>query len=183
MIFTPTPLKDAYVVEMERFEDERGFFCEVWKDTEARKHDIDVTFNRSNLSFNKTKGTVRGLHAQAEPYAEAKLVRCLRGAIYDAIVDIRPDSPTYMRWFGVELSAENKRLLYVPRGFLHGFQTLLDESEVYYEVAGHYQPDQEMGARFDDPAFGIQWPLSSKLILSPKDQQWPAFKSVSTPIT
>jgi dTDP-4-dehydrorhamnose 3,5-epimerase len=179
MIFTETPLPGAFVIDVQRFEDERGFFAEGWKDTEAAQHGIDVMFNRSNISYNRHAGTIRGLHAQREPFAEAKLVRCPRGAILDVIVDIRPDSPTYLQWTGVELTAENRRMMYVPTGFLHGFQTLTDDTEVFYQVCGSYRPDMEIGARYDDPALNITWPLQSEPILSPKDRGWPDWKALS----
>lgn len=173
MIFTETLLSGAYIVDLKRIEDDRGFFSEAWKSEVALQYGIDVSFNRTNISFNRFAGTLRGLHAQKAPYEEAKLVRCMKGAIYDAIVDFRSDSPTYLQWFGVELTAENHRALYVPQGFLHGFQTLVNDTEVFYQVAGSYKPDAEIGLRFDDPALNIEWPTASERILSPKDQQWP----------
>ncbi|WP_303673126.1 dTDP-4-dehydrorhamnose 3,5-epimerase [Vampirovibrio chlorellavorus] len=176
MIFTPTPLAGAFVVDIEKLEDERGFFAEGWKDEVAAAHGISVVFNRTNISYNRKAGTVRGLHSQRAPYEEAKLVRCIQGAIFDVIVDIRPHSPTYLQWYGLVLSAENHRMLYMPHGFLHGFQTLVPDSTVSYQVAGTYQPQQEVGARFDDPAFGIDWPDVGERVLSPKDQAWPPFQ-------
>jgi dTDP-4-dehydrorhamnose 3,5-epimerase len=175
MIFRETRLPGAFLIDVERFEDERGFFAEGWKQDEAEKHGIHAVFNRSNISYNRKAGTLRGLHAQREPYAEAKLVRCPRGAIFDVIVDIRPDSPTYLQWDSAVLDAENRRMLYLAPGFLHGFQTLADDTEVFYQVAGTYRPDMEIGARFDDPAFNIRWPEAGERTLSPKDQQWGAF--------
>ncbi len=183
MIFQEAPLTGAFVIEVERLEDERGFFAEGWKDTDAQAHGIDAVFNRSNISYNKAKGTLRGLHAQRKPYTEAKLVRCPRGAIFDVIVDIRPQSITYGQWFGVELNAENRRMLYIPQDFLHGFLTLADDTEVFYQVAGTYRPDMEIGARYDEPAFNIQWPqIDNQTVaptLSPKDQGWPLFETLS----
>ena len=176
MIFQESKLAGAFIIDIQRFEDERGFFAEGWKSDEAETQGIQAIFNRSNISYNRTTGTLRGLHAQQAPYAEAKLIRCPRGSIFDVIVDIRPESPTYLQWQGVELTAENRRMLYVPQGFLHGFQTLADDVEVFYQVAGTYRPDQEIGARYDEPAFGIQWPEAPNRVLSPKDQNWPAFK-------
>lgn len=176
MIFRETRLPGAFIIDVERFEDERGFFAEGWKQEEAEKYGISAVFNRSNISYNRNKGTLRGMHAQRAPYAEAKLIRCPRGAVFDVIVDIRPDSATYLQWEGVELNAENRRMLYVPRGLLHGFQTLVDDTEVFYQVAGTYRPDQEVGARYDDPAFNIDWPIPEAPTLSPKDQNWPPFE-------
>ncbi len=176
MTFVPTPLPGAFVVEPHRFEDERGYFAEAWNPAQARAHGIDEPFVRSNVSFNRYKGTLRGMHAQAGEAAEAKLVRCFRGAVWDVIVDIRPNSPTYCQWFGVELAAGSQRMLYVPKGFLHGFQTLTDEAEVYYQCSNVYNPQAEIGARFDDPAFAIQWPEPVEKILSDKDRGWPPFQ-------
>ncbi len=183
MIFTPTPLAGAFVVDLEKLEDERGFFAEGWKDDAAAAHGIAVVFNRTNISYNRKAGTVRGLHSQRAPYEEAKLVRCIQGAIFDVIVDIRPDSPTYLQWYGLELSAENHRMLYMPQGFLHGFQTLRPDTTVFYQVAGQYQPKQEVGARFDDALFGIDWPEVEERVLSPKDQGWPPFQAQRPAVT
>lgn len=177
MIFQKTPLSGAFIVELEKIEDERGFFAEAWKRKTAEQYGISVEFNRSNISFNRKAGTFRGLHAQTAPFAEAKLIHCIQGSVFDVIVDIRPESPTYCQWFGVELSAENHRMLYVPRGFLHGFETLVDNSTVFYEVAGDYTPQAEIGARYDDPAFAIAWPqVTDEPTLSDKDAHWPWFK-------
>jgi dTDP-4-dehydrorhamnose 3,5-epimerase len=178
MKFQETPLKGAFIIDIDRLEDERGFFAEGWKKEDAAAYGIGTDFNRTNISFNRKKDTLRGLHSQKEPHSEIKLVRCNRGAIYDVIVDIRSDSATYGQWFGIEITAESHRLLYIPRGFLHGFQTLEDNTEVFYQVAGHYKPDMEIGVRFDDPAFNIQWPAVDKpadRTLSPKDQTWQPF--------
>ncbi len=176
MIFKPTPLKDAFVVEIEKIQDERGYFAEGWKDEVALEHGIQVQFNRTNISYNKNAGTLRGLHAQKAPFEEAKLVRCIQGSLFDVIVDIRPQSETYLQWFGVLLSAENHRMLYIPTGFLHGFQTLTRDTIAFYQVAGTYTPHAEVGAQYNDPAFGIQWPMEGAYTLSPKDRQWPAFQ-------
>lgn len=183
MKFLPTPLPGAFIVEIEPIGDERGFFAEAWKQEEAARHGIEITFNRSNVSHNTQRGTIRGLHAQRDPHSEAKLVRCIRGSVYDVIVDVRPDSPACGQWFGIELSADNHRMLYVPRGFLHGFQTLENDSTVYYDVAGHYTPGSETGARYDDPAFNITWPVQGEPILSPKDAQWAPFQPLSSAVS
>lgn len=175
VIFQETRLQGAFIIDIEKIQDERGFFAEGWKKDVAVQHGIDVEFTRTNISNNAQKGTLRGMHSQKAPYAEAKLVRCIQGAIFDAIVDIRPDSPTYLQWVGVELSAQNHRMLYVPRGFLHGFQTLEDDTTVFYQVAGMYKPEAEQGARYNDPAFNIQWPPATERILSDKDRNWPGF--------
>lgn len=181
MIFKETPIAGSFLIDLERIEDERGFFAQAWQREEAAAYGIDDDFNRANISFNRKNGTVRGLHAQKEDGAEIKLVQCIRGRIFDVLVDIRPDSATFGQWFGAELTAENHRMLYIPRGCLHGFQTLEDNSEVFYRVVGQYQPALEIGARYDDPAFSIVWPSAENRTLSVKDESWPAF-SVSNEV-
>lgn len=175
MIFTETELAGAFVVDLERREDERGFFARAWCADEFGEHGLNARLVQANLSFNDLKGTLRGMHFQREPAAEAKLIRCTRGSIFDAIVDLRSDSPTFKRWIGVDLSAENRRALYVPEGFAHGYQTLEPETETFYLVSEYYTPSAEGGVRWDDPAFGIEWPDPSSPILSPKDANWPDF--------
>ncbi len=177
MIFTETPLPGAYVVDVDPRSDERGFFARAWDRNEFAERGLETEIAQCNLSFNHAGGTVRGMHFQRAPHAEVKLIRCTRGAIFDAIVDLRPESPTYTRWFGVELSAENRRWLYVPRGFAHGYQTLADETETFYQVSEFYAPHAERGVRWDDPAFGIKWPLRDEAFLSEKDGSWPDFES------
>jgi dTDP-4-dehydrorhamnose 3,5-epimerase len=174
MFFTATELKDAYIIDLDRREDNRGFFARTWAADEFESRGMVSRVVQANLSYNRTKGTLRGMHFQHAPYAETKLVRCVRGAILDVIVDLRPDSPSYKRWVGVELTAENRRALYVPEGFAHGFQTLVDDAEVMYQVSQIYTPSAEGGVRYDDPAFGIIWPLPPTE-MSPKDQRWPLF--------
>jgi dTDP-4-dehydrorhamnose 3,5-epimerase len=174
MFFTATELKDAYIIDLDRREDNRGFFARTWAADEFESRGMVSRVVQANLSYNRTKGTLRGMHFQHAPYAETKLVRCVRGAILDVIVDLRPDSPSYKRWVGVELTAENRRALYVPEGFAHGFQTLVDDAEVMYQVSQIYTPSAEGGVRYDDPAFGIIWPLSPTE-MSPKDERWPTF--------
>jgi dTDP-4-dehydrorhamnose 3,5-epimerase len=176
MKFQETALPEAFIIDVTKFEDERGFFVEAWRQDLAAEHGISEVFTGTNISNNRHQGTLRGLHSQQEPHAQAKLVRCTQGAILDVIVDIRPESPTYLQWLSVELSAENLRMLYVPKGFLHGFQTLVDDSTVMYQVNGQYHPQAEIGARFDDPAFNITWPALAERTLSEKDQKWPPFK-------
>jgi dTDP-4-dehydrorhamnose 3,5-epimerase len=156
--FEETPLRGAWVVELDRHEDERGFFARTFDREEWVGRGMDPTVAQCNTSFNARAGTVRGMHFQADPHGEPKLVRCTRGAIWDAIVDLRPDSSTRRRWFGTELSAANGRALYVPAGMAHGFQTLEDESEVLYMMGHEYVPESARGVRWDDPAFGIEWP-------------------------
>jgi dTDP-4-dehydrorhamnose 3,5-epimerase len=175
MIFSETELAGAYVVDLERREDERGFFARAWCANEFAEHGLSTKLVQANLSFNSRKGTLRGMHYQVEPHAEAKLVRCTRGAIYDVIIDLRPDSETYRHWIGVELDADSRRALYVPEGFAHGYQTLAPDSETFYQVSEFYAPDAERGVRWNDPAFGIVWPDSEKAFLSEKDRDWPDF--------
>ena len=174
MIFTETPLAGAYVIALEPREDERGFFARAFCKNELAEHGLPNEIVQANLSFNHKRGTLRGMHMQAPPHGEDKMVRCIAGVIWDAIVDLRPGSPTYLKWFGVELSAANRLMLYVPKGFAHGYQSLTDGSEVLYMVTQFYTPGAERGLRWNDPAFGIPWPVSDP-ILSPKDAAAPDF--------
>ncbi|GJL56746.1 MAG: dTDP-4-dehydrorhamnose 3,5-epimerase [Nitrospirales bacterium] len=174
MIFKETHLKDALIVSIEKREDPRGFFARAWCSRELEGHGLRTNFVQANISQNHKKGTLRGMHYQLAPHEEVKLVRCTRGAIYDAIIDLRPDSPTYKHWVGVELTAESRDMLYVPEGFGHGFQVLQDDSEVFYEVTQFYHPEAERGVRYDDSSFGITWPLQVTEI-SEKDNGWPKF--------
>ena len=175
MIFHDTEIPGAFEVELERRDDERGFFARAWSAEEFAAHGLSTRLVQANISFNASAGTLRGMHFQRAPHEEAKLVRCTRGALFDAIVDLRPDSPAYKRWIGVELTAENRRALYVPEGCAHGFQTLVDATEIFYLVSEAYAPESEDGVRWDDPAFGIEWPPAEQRIMSPKDASWPDF--------
>jgi dTDP-4-dehydrorhamnose 3,5-epimerase len=175
MIFTATDLQDACIIDIEPRSDDRGFFARTWCQQEFEQQGLVARIAQANMSYNKFKGTLRGMHFQHAPHAEVKIIRCTRGAIYDAIIDLRPDSPSYKRWIGVELTAENYRMLYVPEGFAHGFQTLTDDVEVAYNVSQFYTPGAEGGIRYDDPAFAIDWPLPVQVI-SEKDANWPAFQ-------
>ena len=170
MIFTETKLKGAFVIEIEPHQDERGFFARSWCADEFKKHGLNSQLVQCNISFNKKRGTLRGMHYQVAPFAEAKLVRCTRGAIYDVIIDLRPNSPTFRQWMAVELTAENRTALYVPEDFAHGFQTLMDNTEVFYQMSEFYHPECARGVRWDDPAFGIEWP-SSQRIMSRRDNE------------
>lgn len=174
MIFTETRLPGAYVIEPQLLQDERGFFARSWCQREFEAHGLTSKVVQANLSYNRRKGTLRGMHYQLAPHEEAKLVRCTRGAILDVIVDVRPASSTAGQWIGVELTAENHRMLYVPEGFAHGFQTLADDTEVTYQVTEFYTPGAERGIRYDDPALAIEWPLEVTMI-SEKDRNWPAY--------
>jgi dTDP-4-dehydrorhamnose 3,5-epimerase len=175
MIFTETPLPGAYVIDLEPREDDRGFFARAFCRNELEAHGLKSSIAQANMSYNHKKGTLRGMHYQRPPHAEVKMVRCIAGAVWDAIIDIRKQSPTYLKWHAVELSAANRRMLYVPEGFAHGFQSLIDHSEVLYLVTEFYSPGHEVGIRWNDPRFGIEWPIPDP-ILSPKDAVHPDFQ-------
>jgi dTDP-4-dehydrorhamnose 3,5-epimerase len=175
MIFQELKLKGAFLIKFEKIEDERGFFARSWCVREAEKHGLKRNMVQANVSFNKKKGTLRGMHYQKEPFQEVKLVRCVRGKIYDVIIDLRPESPTFRQWIGVELSQDNDCMLYVPENFAHGFQTLTDNSEVNYLVSEFYTPEAEKGIRFNDPFFDIKWPEVQTRTISIKDNTWPDF--------
>jgi dTDP-4-dehydrorhamnose 3,5-epimerase len=168
VIFQELSIPGAWLLEPEKQEDDRGFFARAWCQREFAAHSLTTVFVQCNISFNKKKGTLRGLHYQAPPYGEAKLVRCTQGALYDVIVDLRRDSPTRGQWLAVELSAVNYRLLYIPAGIAHGFQTLADNTEIFYQMSEFYQPDAARGIRWDDPELNIPWPLPHPII-SPRD--------------
>lgn len=174
MQFIETQLPGAYTLDFDRREDQRGFFAHAWSQAEFAQHNLTSNIVDINFSYNRARGTLRGMHFQRNPFAQVKVVRCTRGAIYDVIVDLRPESPTFQQWIGVELTADNHRALYVPEGFAHGFQTLEDNCDVTYLVSQIYAPSAEGGVRYDDPAFGITWPLAVAVI-SERDLAWPAF--------
>ena len=176
MIFTETKLKGAFVIDVEKREDDRGFFSRAWCAKEFEAYGLALCVVQCNINFSKKKGTVRGLHYQIEPYAEIKVIRCTKGAIYDVIIDLRPDSATCKQWVGVELSADNHRMLYVPEGFAHGYQTLEDNTEVFYPVSAFYLPEGERGVRWDDRSFEIKWPEADERIMSAKDRSWPDYE-------
>jgi dTDP-4-dehydrorhamnose 3,5-epimerase len=172
VIFTPSPLPGACVIDLQRLDDERGFFARSFCAEEFAAHGLVATTNQCSVSFNAKKGTLRGLHFQGTPHEEEKLVRCTAGAIFDVIVDLRPDSATYRGWHGVELTATNRRALYVPKGFAHGFLTLSDDAEVLYMISIAYAPGFARGIRWNDPAVGIEWPAMPK-VLSDRDAGYP----------
>jgi dTDP-4-dehydrorhamnose 3,5-epimerase len=174
--FTECKLRGAFILDPIRLEDERGFFARSWCQKEARAYGLTPNWVQCNISFNKKRGTLRGMHYQAPPCAEAKLVRCTMGAIYDVIIDLRVQSPSYKQWTAVELSAENRRMLYIPEGFAHGFLTLGDNAEVFYQMSEFYAPSYARGIRWDDPAFAIQWPFAPEVI-SGQDQSYARFES------
>jgi len=172
MIFNPTPLAGAFTIDAEPFQDSRGFFTRTFCEREFAEHQLVQHFVQANHSGTSGKGIIRGMHFQHSPHGEVKLVKCVQGAIYDVIVDVRNGSPTFLQWFGAELTAENKRMMYVPAGFAHGFQSLSDYSEIVYLVSAFYNKESEGGIRYDDPAVKIQWPLPVSLV-SDKDQKIP----------
>ena len=174
--FTETKLPGAFIIEPEIFRDERGFFARSYSEKEFHDHGISLRLAESHISFNKTRYTIRGLHFQKAPHAQAKLVGCTQGAIFDVIVDLRPDSPTFKQWFGEELTAKNHLMLYVPAGFAHGYQTLEDKSEMFYQVSEFYVPESCGGVRWNDPAFAIQWRAMDGVTLNERDQNYPDFR-------
>lgn len=174
MIFIETKLSKAFIIEIEKREDERGFFARVLCEKEFEEHGLSFHPVQANMASSKKSGTLRGMHYQVSPYEEAKLIRCIKGMIYDVIIDLRPESLTYKQWFGVELTSDNYKMLYVPEGFAHGYQILEDDSEVFYLVSQFYHPKAERGLRYNDPTFGIKLPIEVKMI-SDKDKSWPDF--------
>jgi dTDP-4-dehydrorhamnose 3,5-epimerase len=176
MLFTKTKLPLCFIIEAERFEDERGFFGRAWSEAEFASAGLEVRFVEGNISFSRHKNTLRGMHFQSHPHAQAKLVRCIQGAIYDVCLDLRPESPTYKQWVAAELSQDNRRMIFIPMGCAHGFQTLVDNSEIYYEVTSKYAPDHSHGIRWNDPAFNIAWPEALDRIIIPRDRDYADFK-------
>jgi len=174
VIFTETPLKGAFLVDLQKLEDSRGFFARTWCQRECEKYGINFKPVQCNISYNKRKGTLRGMHFQSTPHEEAKLVSCIKGEIFDVIVDLRPGSPTFLQHITAVLTAENHRMIYIPNGFAHGFQTLQDDTEVFYQMSEFYAPEHAKGVRWNDPAFGIQWPDDERLI-SDRDQSYQDF--------
>ena len=174
MIFVETKLKGAFVIEPERLRDGRGFFARTWCKREFEAHGLNPNLVQCNISFNEKRGTIRGMHYQAKPFEEAKLVRCTIGAIWDVIIDLKADSPTFKKWFAVELTAENRKMLYIPESFAHGFQTLEENTEIFYQMSEYYSPECSRGVRWNDPVFSIKWP-EDEIIISDKDRQYPDF--------
>ena len=171
MIFKETRFESVYIVEIEKHTDDRGFFGRTWCKDEFEAHGLNAGVLQSNIAFSKFRGTLRGLHYQDEPYAEAKLIRCIKGSLYDVIVDLRPQSATYTQWLATELTEDNYKMIYVPEGFAHGYQTLEDNTEIFYQVSQIYSPEFERGIRFNDPLLRIQWPGDIRTI-SDKDLSW-----------
>lgn len=172
MIFSETALSGAYIIEPEKINDQRGSFARVWCRRELEQHGLKGDLAQSNIGFSYRKGTLRGLHFQRAPHQEVKIVRCTRGSMFDVVVDLRPESPTYKRWFGVELNDENRRMIYVPEGFAQGYMTLADNTEMNYHTSEFYSADAASGVRYDDPVIGIRWPLAVTVI-SEQDRNWP----------
>lgn len=172
MVFKETKLKGAFIINLKRLEDERGFFARTFCQKEFQEHGLNPQIAQANISYNKKRGTFRGMHMQLAPYEESKLIKCTGGAIYDVIIDMRISSDTFKQWVGAELTAENHQMLYVPEGFAHGFITLKNDTEVTYQMNQFYAPGSEKGFRWDDPAFGIEWPIQPVLI-SEKDKNFP----------
>jgi len=175
MKFVETPVAGVWVVEPERFSDERGFFARTWDAEVFAARGLNAGLAQCSVSYNARRGTLRGMHYQAAPHEEAKLVRCTRGSVFDVALDLRPGSETFRRWFGVELSAESRLALYVPEGCAHGFLTLSDDSEVAYQISAFWAPDAGRGVRFDDPAFAIEWP-AQVVVANERDRTYPDFE-------
>jgi len=175
MQFKELSVEGAYLITLDKHEDERGYFSRSWCLKEFSEQGITFNPEQANIAYSYKKGTLRGMHYQKAPHAEAKLIRCVRGAIYDASIDLRPDSATYRQWVGLELKGRHAQLLFIPEGLAHGYQTLEDNTEIYYQVSHAYTPTAEMGIRWNDPEFQIEWPITKKVILSEKDKRWPDF--------
>lgn len=171
MIFSETKLSGAYVIDIKKIEDERGFFARIWDKNEFSKMGLNSEFVQTSISLNTKKGTIRGMHYQTKPYEETKIVRCTKGKIFDVIVDLRPDSKTFKDWFSVELSADNYKMLYVPKGIAHGFQTLEDSTEVTYQISQFYMPKFSKGIKWNDDTLNIKWPIKS-IIISERDKSF-----------
>jgi len=172
-LFTETRLKGAYTIDIEPHEDARGFFARVWCKNEFAEQGLVSDLAQCNVAYNRRKGTLRGMHYLQAPHAEAKLIRCTKGAVYDVIIDLRPDSDSCRQWLALELSEDNHRALYVPEGFAHGYVTLRNDTELFYQMSQIYVPEADTGVRWNDPAFGIEWPDVGDMIIAEKDQLWP----------
>jgi dTDP-4-dehydrorhamnose 3,5-epimerase len=175
MIFKETKLSGAFVIEVQRLEDDRGFFGRSFCRQEFIARGLNQDVAQCSISFNRKAGTLRGMHYQTAPHAEDKLIRCTRGKLYDVIVDLRRESPTFKKWIALELTGDNRLMLYVPKGCAHGFQTIEDNTEVFYQMSEFYHAESARGVRWNDPAFGIQWPAKDRVILSDRDRNWPGY--------
>lgn len=174
MRYSETPLSGVYVLDLEPVEDHRGFFARTYCEDEFRDRGLETHFAQASIAFSSRRGTLRGMHYQRDPHAEVKLLRCTRGAVYDVVIDLRPDSRTLRRWFAAELSAANRRMLYAPHGFAHGYLTLEDETEISYQMSAPYHADAAAGVRWNDPAFGVQWPFDP-IVMAERDRSYPDF--------
>lgn len=177
MIFTETKIARLYLIRPQPFEDERGFFAPSFSAKEFAARGMASVFVENNISFSRNRGTLRGMHYQAAPYGQAKLIRCTRGAIFDVAVDLRTGSPTFSKWVGYELTAENRLMMYLPGDAAHGFQTLEDNTEVFYQVSNSYQPEANLGWRWNDPAFSIEWPIPHDCVMNQRDATYPDFSA------
>ena len=178
MKFIETKLKGVFIIELERLEDERGFFARAFCRKEFESHGLSPDIVQSNISFNKTRGTLRGMHFQLKPHEEVKMVRCTRGAVFDVVIDLRKDSPTHKQWVSVELTEDNYKMLYIPEGLAHGYLTLKDRSDLLYSASRSYAPGFEGGVRYDDPAFGIEWPKDVAVArILDRDKKWADYKT------
>jgi dTDP-4-dehydrorhamnose 3,5-epimerase len=177
MRFTPTTVDDVHIVDIDRIRDERGFFARAWCTNEFGQQGLNARIAQANIGYSERRGTLRGMHFQVPPHEEAKLVRCTRGAVFDVVVDLRRDSETYLQWVGVELTADNARMLYVPPGCAHGYLTLTDGTELFYQTSEFYERAAARGVRYDDPAFGIDWPVEIRVI-SEQDRSWPLIEEL-----
>ena len=175
MKFKQADIKGSFIIELEKHRDERGDFARTWCRREFERQGITATPVQANMAVSIRKGTLRGMHYQVPPFEEAKLIRCVKGAIFDVLIDLRPASSTFNRWFGIELTGDQDRMIYIPEGCAHGYQTLVDETEIHYLTTAFYSPESERGIRWDDPAFSIKWPLMEGLLLSEKDRNWPLY--------
>lgn len=175
MIFRETPLQDLVVIELERLHDMRGFFARSWCEREFEEHGLDAALKQCNVSYNRHRGTLRGMHFQRPPYGETKLVRCTQGAIWDVVVDMRRSSPSYLKHFAIELNPDNRSMLYIPKGFAHGFVTLQDDTEAFYQMSTFFEAGAGSGFRWDDPGISIPWPELGELVISDKDRALPTY--------
>jgi len=172
MNFSETEIDDLFVIDLNKIGDERGFFARAWCEKEFAEKNLTSRMRQANTSYSKVKGTLRGLHYQVSPHEEAKLMRCIKGEIFDVAVDLRPNSKTFKKWFGIELTESNRKMLFIPEGFAHGYQTLVEDTEAFYMSSKFYAPDAEKGLRWDDPAIGIKWPITENLNITDKDKSW-----------
>jgi len=174
MRFNETSLKGVFLIELDLLKDERGFFARTFCSQKFSQHGLNPRFDQCNISYNHKKGTLRGMHFQAAPHAEAKLIRCIRGAIFDVVIDLRSESATFEQWIGIELSARSAEMLYIPEGCAHGFQTLEDNTEIFYQMSYPFIPEAASGVSWNDPHFNIKWPCAERII-STKDQSYPPY--------